>query len=249
MKSIQRFLLAILLLAGFAGATFAQKGPRDNGPGNGGPGKHGRGNPLQLNLSDSCWRVFLSQIPDDSAAALTRALECLKANRAEFEAAWLALREAHQAKDSAKVAALRAKLAELRAQRRECEMVVKTILRQYRYLISRIRKECDNPRRDSIGHKGPRGGIISDVKVGMITPNPVPTGQTSAELTFGLRIDAHVVITINDQLGNVVKEVFNGDLTGGMHTQALDLTGLPAGMYYVRVQTGSGVGTARLVIQ
>ena len=145
------------------------------------------------------------------------------------------------------VVELRGKLAELRAQRAECGKVMKTILRQYHYLISRVRKECDNPRRDSIGHKGPRGVI--DVKIGMITPNPVPTGQVTAELTYGIRVDAHVVITISDQLGNLVKEVFAGDLTAGAQTQTLDLTGLTAGMYHVRVQAGASVGTARLVIQ
>jgi hypothetical protein len=246
MKSIQRFLIAILLLTGFAGATFAQHGPGDKGPGNGGPGKHGRGNPHQLNLSDSCWRVFLSQIPEDSAAMLTQAIDCLKNNKAAFDALWLELRAAHQAHDSAKVAELRVQLAELRAQRAECSKVVKNILRQYRNLIARIRKECDNPRRDSIGHKGP--GIIG-VKVGAITPNPVPTGQATAELAYGLKVDAQVVITISDQLGNVVKEVFTGDLAAGPQTQSLDLTGLTAGSYFVRVQAGAGVGTVRLIIQ
>jgi type IX secretion system substrate protein len=244
MKSIQRFLIAILLVTGFAGATFAQHGPGD-GPGNGGPGKHGRGNPDHLNLSDSCWGVFLSQIPQDSAAMLTQAIECLKNNHDAFAATWKELRDAHQAHDSAKIAELRARLAELRAQRAECSKTIRMILRQYHYLISRIRKDCDNPRRDSIGHH--RSEI--DIKVGPITPNPVPTGQTTAVLTYGLKVDAHVVITISDQLGNVVKEVFTGDLTAGMQQQTLDLTGLTAGMYYVRVQAGAGVGTARLIIQ
>jgi hypothetical protein len=124
--------------------------------------------------------------------------------------------------------------------------VMKTILRQYHNLISRVRKEC-NPRRDSIGHKGPREAI--DIKIGTITPNPVPTGQLTAELTYGIPVDAHVVITISDQLGNVVKEVFTGDLTAGAQTQTLDLTGLSTGMYFVRIQAGPSVGTARLVIQ
>ena len=273
MKSIQRFLIAILIVTGFAGATFAQRGPGDKGPGSGGPGngpgKHERGNPAQFHLSDSCWKVFLSQLPADSAEMLTRALECLKNNHTEFNALWAELRAAHKAKDSAKVAELRGKLELLRTQRRECDKVVKTILGQYRHLLNRVRKECEgSPRRDSIGHKGPRdttGGKgpkgppdstdhkgphnVIDVKVGAITPNPVPTGQATAELAFGVRIDTKVVITISDQLGNILKEVFNGDLTAGAHTQSLDLSGLPAGMYYVRVQAGSGVGTARLVIQ
>src|SRR5687767_2087840 len=103
MKSIQRFLIAILLVTGFAGVALAQRGPGNDGPGNGGPGKHGRGNPDQLNLSDSCWRVFLSQIPEDSAAMLIRAIDCLKENRAEFARLWAALRDAHQAHDSALV--------------------------------------------------------------------------------------------------------------------------------------------------
>src|SRR5688572_5540185 len=218
MKSIHRFLIAILLVTGLAGASFAQRGPGDggpkDGPGDRGSGKHGRGNPHHLNLNDSCWQVFLSQIPADSAAMLTAAIDCLKNSKAEFDALWLELRAAHSTRDTAKIAELRAKLAELRAQRRECDKVVKTILRQYRYMISRIRKECDNPRRDSVGHKE-RPAV--DVKVGHIVPNPVPTGQTTAELSFGIRVDAPVIITINDQLGNVMKEVFNGNLTAGPH--------------------------------
>lgn len=245
MKSINRFLIAIVLVTGFAGASFAQRGPGNDGPGDGGPGRHGRGNPHHLNLSDSCWRLFISSLPTDTAAMLTRAIECLKDNKAEFDALWQELRDAHQARDTAKIARLRAKLAELRAQRRECAHVMKTILRQYRSHIARIRKMCDNPRRDSVGHKRP----VIDIQLGPIVPNPVPTGQTSAEFSFGLRADAAVVITISDQLGNVVKEVFNGNLAAGRHSQTLDLTGLTAGMYHVRVQAGSGVGTARLLIQ
>ncbi len=249
MKSIHRFLIAILLVTGLAGASFAQRGPGDggpkDGPGDRGTGKHGRGNPHHLNLNDSCWQVFLSSIPADSAAMLTAAIDCLKNSKAEFDALWLELRAAHSTRDTAKIAELRTKLAELRAQRRECDKVVKTILRQYRSHIARIRKMCDNPRRDDIGPKRP----VIDIQLGPIVPNPVPTGQTSAEFSYGLRADAAVVITISAQLGNVVKEVFNGDLTAGKHTQTLDLTGLTAGIYHVRVQAGSAVGTARLLIQ
>lgn len=239
MKLIQRFLIAILLLTGIAGATYAQRGPGDHGRG---IGHHG--NPDQLNLSDSCWRVFLSQLPTDSAQMLIRALDCLKDTRMQFDTLWHDLRAAYHDQDSAKIAEIRAQLAALRAQRRDCGEIVKTILRQYRDLIRQVRRDCGRRR-----HDGPPDHSSMEIKIGPIVPNPVPLGQTTAQFTFGLRLDAHVVITISDALGNVVKEVFNGDLTAGPQTQTLDLSGLSAGMYYLRVQAGDGVGTARLIIQ
>lgn len=240
MKSIQRFLIAILLLTGLSGLTYAQHGPGGNDKS---AARHG--NPDKLNLSDSCWRVFISQLPDDSAQMLVRALECLKESRDEFARLWQALREAHAAKDTAKIREIRALLAELRAKRNECAKVVKTILRQYHDLFIRVRHDCGRKRPDGTGgHDGTIG-----IKLGPIMPNPVPTGQTTATLTYGIATDSRVVITTSDALGNVVKEVFSGDLTAGPQTQTLDLNGLNPGMYYVRIQTADAVATARLVIQ
>jgi hypothetical protein len=49
--------------------------------------------------------------------------------------------------------------------------------------------------------------------------------------------------------GPPVKQIFNGMLTAGTHTQTLDLTGYGPGVYLVYIQSGNENITKKLVIQ
>ncbi|HEY6171238.1 MAG TPA: T9SS type A sorting domain-containing protein, partial [Candidatus Kapabacteria bacterium] len=85
--------------------------------------------------------------------------------------------------------------------------------------------------------------------VGNIKPNPVPAGITTTSMDYRLKAESTVTITINDQLGNIVKTVADGTSAAGEHVVSLDLTGLTSGGYLVRVQAGTDVQTRRLIIQ
>ena len=49
-------------------------------------------------------------------------------------------------------------------------------------------------------------------------------------------------------LGHRVAVVHDGVLAAGPHTLALDLAGLPAGVYVVRATSGAAVATQRLTV-
>jgi hypothetical protein len=251
MKSL---LIAVLLLV-VAGTSFAQRGPGHGPRDHRGPGNHGRdsvrkGPPCNL-MADSCFQILLGKLSADDAAALTAALDAQKAfmdQVNQIRAAAKAAREAHD------TAAFRAAMEQLKALRRQGKEIGKTIREIMHRNNTAVREAllacCGEPPhgpRDSNDTKGP-GHHQHILEVGNIKPNPVPAGITATSMDLRLKVESTVTITINDQLGNIVKTVTDGTLAVGEHVVSLDLTGLTTGGYLVRVQSGTDVQTRRLVI-
>jgi len=257
MKNMKSLLIAVLLLV-VAGTSFAQRGP--GGPG--GPrGPHGprdhRGpgpdslRPPPCNLmADSCFQILLGKLSADDAAALTAALDGQKAFMDQVNQIRAAAKAAREAHDTAAFRAAMEQLKALRGQGKELGKTIRDIMHRNNTAVHEALVACcgEPPHgpRDSNDVKGDQHvlGLVTPIK-----PNPVPAGVTTAEFRYDLLAASAVTITINDQLGNMVKTVSNSTVPAGQYTISLDLTGLQSGMYLVRIQAGKDVMTQHLMIQ
>lgn len=259
MKKMKSLLIAVLLLV-VAGTSFAQRGPGGpGGPGgprdHRGPRNHGdsvrKGPPCNL-MADSCFQILLGKLSADDAAALTAALDAQKAFMDQVNQLRAAAKAAREAGDTAAFRAAMEQLKGLRRQGRDLQKTIRDIMHRNNTAVREALLACcgEPPRgpRDSNDTKGPddHQHILG---LGHITPNPVPAGITTASMEYKLKVESMVTITINDQLGNIVKTVVNATTPAGEHVVSLDLTGLSTGGYLVRVQAGSDVQTRRLIIQ
>ncbi|MEP7219218.1 MAG: T9SS type A sorting domain-containing protein, partial [Bacteroidota bacterium] len=76
-------------------------------------------------------------------------------------------------------------------------------------------------------------------------PNPF-RNITTLQVTLGHA--ARVRLTVADALGGEVARLVDGDLEAGAHNVSFDATGLPAGTYFARMETGGRIVTTRLVL-
>jgi len=63
-------------------------------------------------------------------------------------------------------------------------------------------------------------------------PTPFNPGTT---IRFGLPHRSHVSVTVINTLGQIVKELVNGEIGAGYHSVGFDAPGLPSGMYLDRL--------------
>ena len=78
-----------------------------------------------------------------------------------------------------------------------------------------------------------------------IYPNPVDRLSTIA---FSLSSGDGVEIAVYDCLGRRVETVFNGELKRGVHELSFDAAGYSPGVYFVRLRSGDGVRTGKLMV-
>ncbi len=76
-------------------------------------------------------------------------------------------------------------------------------------------------------------------------PNPTANGTT---IEIRLNRTASIALDIVDGMGNVVASPARGTYTAGDHAITWDATGLPSGLYFGRLATGTAVETIRLVV-
>lgn len=76
-------------------------------------------------------------------------------------------------------------------------------------------------------------------------PNPV-VGKT--KISFNLKEANLVKVVLSDKLGNIVKDIYEGNLSVGDHDIDLNVTGLNAGNYFYSVYVGGKVQTKQLVV-
>lgn len=101
---------------------------------------------------------------------------------------------------------------------------------------------CGNPIRFEIG------GYVKRNFLQAPNPNPVPADQ--AAITFGLDEPQRVTLSIHDGLGGEVQRLLDNDeMPGGIARIDAALDKLPAGLYYLRLNTADGsVLTEKMVI-
>jgi poly(3-hydroxybutyrate) depolymerase len=97
-------------------------------------------------------------------------------------------------------------------------------------------------------------GIISLVRIALLpeTPKlfqnfPNPFNPTTT-IRYVLSSRSHVTLTIYNTLGQIVKELVNGEMEAGYHEVQFDASGLSSGVYFYRLQAGTFVGSKRLLL-
>lgn len=89
-------------------------------------------------------------------------------------------------------------------------------------------------------------GTVPSARIASISPNPA-IGTTA--MSYAVSNEGPVSISIYDMMGRERASITRDEYaTVGSHTQALDLSGLPAGTYYVLLKTNTTTSTAKLVI-
>ena len=78
-----------------------------------------------------------------------------------------------------------------------------------------------------------------------IWPNP---GRGAFQIAYTLPKAAACGITLTNFHGQVVKELEQGIKAAGRHELALDLVGIPAGMYFLNLESGSERVTRKVVV-
>jgi hypothetical protein len=106
---------------------------------------------------------------------------------------------------------------------------------------------------------GPETGVCSPVSVEEAAPREVALALASgnpssgpAQLRFALPATGRVAITVHDLAGRRVATLADGEYTAGWHSAAFTRTGSGAssgaGIYFVRLRTGSETRMLRLVM-
>jgi hypothetical protein len=56
------------------------------------------------------------------------------------------------------------------------------------------------------------------------------------------------MLTVYNTLGQIVRELVNGDIDAGYHSVGFDASGLTSGVYFYRLKAGDFVQTRTLVL-
>jgi hypothetical protein len=76
-------------------------------------------------------------------------------------------------------------------------------------------------------------------------PNPF---YRSTRLAFDVPDDGHVAIHVFDIRGRLVRTLVDRVVSAGRHEAVLEETGLPGGIYWVRMRAGGVTGVQRVVL-
>jgi hypothetical protein len=76
-------------------------------------------------------------------------------------------------------------------------------------------------------------------------PNPFNPTTT---IRYALPSRSHVTLNVFNTLGQIVRELVNGDMDSGYHEVRFDALGLASGVYFYRLQAGIFIQTKNLSI-
>jgi hypothetical protein len=79
-----------------------------------------------------------------------------------------------------------------------------------------------------------------------IAPNPM---NSEANITLTTGAFDRVQMVLLDVLGHTVQAVADGTLSAGDHSYSLDVSRIPDGTYYLRIQTSSQTVTKSIVVE
>ena len=85
---------------------------------------------------------------------------------------------------------------------------------------------------------------ITTITEAMASPNPF---FQNFNISFNILEQAHVRIDLSDVLGKTVKMITSQRLQAGPHEVHVNVSGIPSGIYFARIQVGNGVKTLRVV--
>jgi len=85
-------------------------------------------------------------------------------------------------------------------------------------------------------------------------PNPFlaagarASGKSGTKITIDLSAAADVDLVVYDLLGREVARLYHGALTAGRHSFLFDAAGLPSGVYFYRLISGTSTATRRMTV-
>jgi hypothetical protein len=79
-----------------------------------------------------------------------------------------------------------------------------------------------------------------------IMPNPA---SGNVNIDFSLKEDAEVSLGIFDARGTLVNDCDNSFYTAGQHRLNINLEGLPAGLYFCKLQSNNMIKVSKLVVK
>ncbi len=83
---------------------------------------------------------------------------------------------------------------------------------------------------------------------GSVSVYPNPTSNFT-QLSFNLTKAANINATLVNVMGQKVQNISSGNFGAGAHNVTIDLSGTPAGVYFVTLNTGNDVVTQKLVVR
>jgi hypothetical protein len=112
---------------------------------------------------------------------------------------------------------------------------------------------------DIHGNQSAKSNEASVIFVGVEEPNAMPTEYALAQnypnpfnpsttIRYALPAQSHVTLTIYNTLGEIVKELVNGEMDAGYHEVIFDASHLSSGVYLYRIEAGTFVNVKKLVV-
>ncbi len=91
--------------------------------------------------------------------------------------------------------------------------------------------------------------VPSALKLHAVHPNPASVARHgAATVGFDLAQAQSLTLTLHDALGRETARLADGRYDAGSYRASISTSGLPAGVYFVRLATPAGVQTSRLVV-
>jgi Secretion system C-terminal sorting domain/Peptidase family M28 len=87
--------------------------------------------------------------------------------------------------------------------------------------------------------------VPSGVSLDQNYPNPF---NPSTTIRYGLSSRSHITLTVYNTLGQIVRELVNGDVDAGYHEVTFEASGLTSGVYFYRMRAGDFLETKRLLL-
>ncbi len=86
---------------------------------------------------------------------------------------------------------------------------------------------------------------LSEVNLGSLSPNPA---RSSASISYTIRTSTTVQLDVYDLLGRRVATLVDGVQTAGTHEVVFDTSGLPSGVYILRLTVGDHIATTKVSV-
>ncbi len=87
--------------------------------------------------------------------------------------------------------------------------------------------------------------IVTRFKLQQNYPNPF---NPSTTIAYDVPVDTYITLSVFNELGQQVKELFNGERGPGKYNAVFDASGLASGTYFYRINAGNYVETKKMVL-
>ena len=229
MKQLKLTLLLFVCSALFSSTSFARSNEVEH-----------------FGLSDSCWQVFLSQL-DNGDSSLGDYMDSLSKLDGQIDSLMKLIPELK----GKGVKQLQKRIIAMRKASHDLKKAINDILKENIDLLIDVRETCgqdttvddttvDDTTNDTTS--------VDSLVIGLLNPNPATSGG-SVNLPVTLVATMDVTVELYDQSSATLVRTYTfAAMPSGTTTVSLDLTGVPAGSYVVRVRAGTSSETANLLI-